>query len=383
MTHLRTTIQTIFLLAALSVAAQAPMRSVLVDDVRFRREGENLTVMFSFYAGDKAVSANYNLIVQPVIQNGSNHVELPAITIRGSKAETIDQRHLRATGRMPGQTPFIVANGQSVAYTTTVPCYPWIPGSQLMLYGTRVGCCSANEVKMGVAVNNINLNDDKPQEYVAEEIIVNTAPIITTGDRLAQKYPFLSEAIPGEMRDFDGSVEMRRGAITIYFRQAERVIDRKYKENNHSLLQLITAVRAIRESEDSRIDHILIAGFASPEGNLAFNQRLAGDRGEALKNFVVAYAPIAPEQVRVYNGAVDWNGLRQLVEQSGMYEKAQINEIINQSPVWDADPQLGRLARLKKFNGGAPYRYMLDNFFPLLRNAAYIKVYYKNIEPGK
>jgi hypothetical protein len=39
---------------------------------------------------------------------------------------------------------------------------------------------------------------------------------------------------------------------------------------------------------------------------------------------------------------------------------------------------VGREGELKKLNGGLPYRYMLEYFFPQLRHAALVWVYYTN-----
>jgi hypothetical protein len=53
-------------------------------------------------------------------------------------------------------------------------------------------------------------------------------------------------------------------------------------------------------------------------------------------------------------------------------------EIIDTTPIWDPQNGDGRENALRRLNGGATYRYMLRNFFPELRHAAYIKVFYEN-----
>ena len=81
---------------------------------------------------------------------------------------------------------------------------------------------------------------------------------------------------------------------------------------------------------------------------------------------------LGAEQIELYNGKVNWGGLRKLVAQSSMPYRDQVLNII------DNTPDYRRQAELMRLGGGAPYRYMLNNLFPELRNATYIKVYYEN-----
>jgi hypothetical protein len=63
-----------------------------------------------------------------------------------------------------------------------------------------------------------------------------------------------------------------------------------------------------------------------------------------------------------------------------MPEKYAVLDIIDNAPEWNASRGKGRFDRLMAIGGGAPFRYMRDNFFPKLRQTgAYIKVYYENL----
>jgi len=51
--------------------------------------------------------------------------------------------------------------------------------------------------------------------------------------------------------------------------------------------------------------------------------------------------------------------------------------IIDTVPVWDATKNVGRLGLIMQLNQGKTYEYMKRHFFPKLRNAGYIKVFYE------
>jgi hypothetical protein len=123
---------------------------------------------------------------------------------------------------------------------------------------------------------------------------------------------------------------------------------------------------------------IVIAGFASPEGSPELNDRLALDRAVAVKEFMMDNSSVEGRSIRIFNGGTDWAGLKKLVEESDIYRKQRIVDIIENTPVWDSRRGVGRRGELMRLDGGDPYRYMLTNFFPQLRQAAYIRVYYES-----
>ena len=164
----------------------------------------------------------------------------------------------------------------------------------------------------------------------------------------------------------------REGSISIFFAQGSRTIDRNFGANNTNLVELISAVRALAAAGDVEIRQIVIAGFASPEGSVALNNELSHYRAVAVKEFLAANSDTDPSKIRIYNGGVDWTGLRSLIAQSDIYRQERLIDIIDNTPV------AGRLARLMRESGGGPYRQIERDFFPQLRQAAYIKVYFDN-----
>lgn len=364
----RTIIIILLILAGIPVMAQyTPM--VNITDIELKVIDSNLSVRFTLHADQKATNSDFHVVVQPVLLNQADSVELTPILIQGKRAKISEQRHLLASGDNPNGYSFYTENGGSVAYETTVPFYNWIRGSRLYLRGISIGCCTATETLIGTLADNILTGENKE---VIEEVITEE---FSTAEQLAEKYPFLDPVSeynqPGE--------DTRDGALTVFFRQGKSNIERGFKDNNRSLVELISSIRMINESRDSKVAYIVIAGFASPEGSASFNEQLAGDRAMALKYFIMNNASMPESPIKIYNGAVDWDGLRKLVSESNMYDKHQILDIIDNTPPWDSQRQQGRLGRLQSLNGGVPYKYMLEHLFPLLRNAAYIKVYYDDM----
>jgi pimeloyl-ACP methyl ester carboxylesterase len=141
-------------------------------------------------------------------------------------------------------------------------------------------------------------------------------------------------------------------------------------------VEILSVVSEIQRSGDSQVERIVIAGFASPEGSANLNMRLSERRGESVRKFILDNSSLRPSGVSVYAGGEDWEGLREMVASSDMWDKHEVLYIIDNYPVWG--PEGGRESKLMRLRGGAAYRHMYRNFFPELREAAYITIYYKN-----
>lgn len=376
----------VLLVTAGAAFAQTNHRNVEATDIRMIQTDGNVTVSFTLDAGKKAVKAGYDLAVTPVIKSDVDEMRLPSIIIRDRRSKVADLRH-EIGGHHNDPASVYMAPGTSLDYTTTVPYEGWMRGGELLFDGVSVGCCSSNEVELGLVADNILYAEPEFETKVVE---IPTVTARSTGEQLAALYPFVtpvseSKNFPSNAFD-DGrnaisqrmSAEIREGSISVFFRQGGRTIDRNFGENNKNLVELISAVRILAASDDTRIARIMIAGFSSPEGSVSANERLAHDRAVAVKEFLTANSGVDPRTIQIYNGGADWTGLRELIAESDYYQKQRMIEIIDNTPVWDSRRNVGRLGELMRLDGGAPYLRMAREFFPQLRQAAYIKIYYEN-----
>lgn len=341
---------------------------VMIKDMELEQNADSIKLRFVAEIGSKATRSDYALTVIPVLSNGSGSETFAPFVVKGRRAKISEERRYLASGgsmTKPGSSYH--RNGDTFEYTAAVPFEQWMENSVLSLEGISEGCCSTRRVYFGKVADGLMI----PAPVIIEDYI--EAPALSTGDKLAEIYPFFAP----DTEEFD--INDREGSLTIYFRQNIRVIQRDYMGNNERLIELVSAVRELENSGDSRITNVMLVGFASPEGTKEINTRLAQQRAEAFKAFLIDNTSISSDIIHIYNGEVDWVGLRELVEASGMKEKGAVLDIIDNTPIWDSSRQVGRQGELMRLNGGTTYRYMYNHFFPQLRNATYIKIYYGNI----
>lgn len=335
-------------------ATAASAQEITATDVEMRVQAGTVTVSFTISANEGVVGARRNLVIEPILRSGGYRKALPSIVVRGRRSRVLDERHGVVRG-----TAVYVGVGESARYRASVPMQDWMRGGQLFFSGAEVACGPATEVALGVVADNI-LQGAKPAPVVEATKVVE-APVVpqpTTGEKLQAQYPFVAPA-----REFKAGNEIyaaREGSISVYFARGNRNVDRYFGNNNDGLTELLRAVRALEAAEDSSVSAIVIAGFASPEGSSALNDKLAWDRAVAVKNYLLDNTSIDPKRVKVFNGSADWEGLRELVEGSDIYQKGRILDII-------ADRDTRALAR---------YQSTLEPLYKELRQAAYIKVYY-------
>jgi outer membrane protein OmpA-like peptidoglycan-associated protein len=365
----------------LGTQARDRIPEITIADRRVEKSEERVVVSFRADIGRRVSRCGKSVFFAPVITDSVHRWSLPVIVVQGRKARIATKRHdwaAEAKVLQPAldSTAIQAKNNSSVSYTDTIDWQPWMNGASLVAEMMTMGCCSYTRHGDDLLLCGLSL----PPTIVEQPAPVVAPPPVpkSTGEVLAEAYPFIVpygefEALgPGMLFDED-----REEALTVYFRLAKHNVERTFGTNESSLAAMVSAIREIQNSPDSRVRKIVIAGFASPEGPFNFNDRLAFNRATAVKRYIMDNTGMADGTIAIHNGSEDWRGLRMMVERSDMPSKERVLEIIDTVPVWDSATRRGRETELMRLDGGVPYRYMLKNFFPTLRNAAYIKIYYE------
>ena len=125
-----------------------------------------------------------------------------------------------------------------------------------------------------------------------------------------------------------------------------------------------------------RIDSIIIYSYASPEGGYDFNKKLATERGNTAKRYILNHIPefrhVPDSLVRISPTAENWEGLReQVVSVYSRPDRERVLEIIDNREIDDVK----RKHMLKCLDGGRTWRYILKNIMPHLRYATWVSVW--------
>jgi len=197
------------------------------------------------------------------------------------------------------------------------------------------------------------------RDRIVEKPVV--AATLTAAERLEQKYPFLTH---------EGDSVTSHEGVSVRFRLDMSDVDADYLDNRSELARLLECIHEMEAEQALDLTGITIIGYASPEGERQHNETLAANRAEALRQYIAAEAGICDCKIVASSGGEDWEGLRQLVEQSDMRMKEEVLRIIDTT---SADM---RKQRLQQLDGGRPWQSIRDVLSPQLRSACYINVWY-------
>lgn len=369
---------TLFLASLGAAGAQQIDGRIAIDPVRVERADDNMRVEYRVTVPKGAVKRGRTMLFAPcfVSESGEYRQSLPAVAVQGRGARIAAERGAWVDGLTADSGDIVyLHNGQTAMLTATVPFQEWMYGSRLMAEAVEGGCCSYRELA-DVALNAVVPSPEPVPATTPEP--AGWVPQ-TLADSLSTEFPFVLPASEYDAAEpFKIYADERENALIVYYHTGRHDLVPDYMDNGHTLATLANVIKRIMEAGDSRVERVVIAGFASPEGNFTLNNRLAFERAATIKRYLMDKTGVADPRIELFNGAEDWRGLREMVALSDLPEKQQVLDIIDNTPVWDNRADTGRQAELMRLNGGRTYRYLLNEYFPYLRSGAFIRVYYEN-----
>ena len=121
-------------------------------------------------------------------------------------------------------------------------------------------------------------------------------------------------------------------SLLLHFRFDRSTVDGGYMENARALEAFRTLFSD--SSMVARIDSVVVNAFSSPDGDEAYNRRLALKRSQAVKGYLVWKFPLLDQyRVSTCSRGENWTGLRGLVAaDTGVPYREEVLRILDEMP---------------------------------------------------
>lgn len=313
---------------------------------RLRQVEDSVQLVMDIDLTNVKVSAERSLVLTPVLVSPQGReVKMKDVVINGSRRHKAFTREMALSGREDREKhahydviPLTGENRRVHRYTQSVAFETWMRETQMNIETDLCGC-AAGSVQQAAS------------EKVANRIVLEGAREYRTLPNVAYIRPEVEQ------------VKARSESADVFldFPVARTEINPEFGNNPRELAKIEQLINEIRTDKNLTVTGVMITGYASPEGDVNFNNRLSRGRAEALRNYLSMRAGIPPYLYRVGYGGEDWGGLTRLVQNSYVEPKGTILSIINYYNPAE------RKNRLKALNGGRTYQQLLHTLYPQLR----------------
>lgn len=324
------------LTAASSSAQQATTPSgVELQNIEMRQSGDRLVVDMIMDMSQLRVRSNRSLRLTPIVTNGNEMVQLPAVIIDGRRRHIVHERqksdlyesidtYIRRYNRKE----------QIEQYEVNLPFESWMADSELVL---QEEWCSCHDMPLSGDMMAIaalekpaparpDLTQQKPQAtYIMPE-------------------PKSSEATP-QLQEFD-----------IFFPLNKSQISDTFMDNSAQIKNLHAALA------EGDIKAIHLMGYASPDGPYNFNRSLAAKRADAVQKYLTSANLPSDINIVTNSNATDWNELKKMLSDNKITNWQQIVSVIDDSSIPAAEKNNAIRTRFPE-----QYALMLKNWYPQLR----------------
>jgi outer membrane protein OmpA-like peptidoglycan-associated protein len=320
--------------------------SIPVKIQRLRQVEDSIQVNIEFDFSNLSVATDRYLSLTPVLVGAQGReVKLKNIRINGSQQHKAFLREVKLNGwqRQVTNAHYAVlgvkeAKQNVFRYVASIGYEGWM-----------------REAKMNVITDLCECNGEAQQlasERVAERIVLEGAEPYRVLPNVAYIRPEV-EAVKARSESND---------VFLDFPVSQTDINPNFGNNPRELAKIETLIREIRSDANVQVTGVSITGYASPEGDINFNNQLSRGRAESLRNYLASRSGIPPQQYRLGNGGEDWEGLvRRIQSLNNFGPKETVLSIIRYyNPVERKD-------RLKALDNGRLWQWMLNEIYPSLR----------------
>lgn len=215
-----------------------------------------------------------------------------------------------------------------------------------------------------------------PLAFAVPTIVPFVPPFEVEGDRMLRlRSALLRDEMEYETYDQSMALSADPRNVFVYFDVNVTKMDRSFIENDKLMDSIMLILGDAVADTTIRIRHIQIVGFASFDGRLSYNERLAASRAETIKAYMQSLYPLPDSVFAVCNGGESWAELRYQLEKVQFEGRDEVFRIM------DTEPDLDKREKLiKQLHAGATYRYMRDELKRILRNLGCITIYCETVD---
>jgi outer membrane protein OmpA-like peptidoglycan-associated protein len=325
---------------------------------------------------------NYSLTISPrLAKDGKeapaalvNLAQLPNYVMEGDWYKNSRLRKQRSRRPVPDYSRSVLMHPTSAfTYKASISQNDWVEGVTVVVYTTLTSYKGvvAQSVFRFTTKQTLAYDEDL-QPSPSDNIPVTQLPFVERVNSVNREIVSGNASIEAVEAYIETNGE---GSLTIHFELASSRINPDFMSNNRTLNELLNVISEMRRTNNP--PQVVIVGYASPEGQADFNRRLATERARSVQNYIASGTELNRSEIITYDGGINWAGLKRLaLADYNLPRRSEALRIL-EIPIWDANTRTGRLGSLMRLAGGEPYRYMTDVYFPQLRGAAFIKVFYK------
>ena len=331
-------------------------QDIAIYDPSVVMKNDKLTIEFSFRL--EQIPGNSKLVITPMLIGDNNETVITPIVLFGRTKRISEQRRgVKTDNRILG-----VANRRA-KYSVSIPFEKWMVKTQLKLYREMTICDS---FKIYTPIDLLETKIALPSS--PKKVIIPENQPLKEFEQKIIEFPFVYPMEQYRHLTFS-TKSLKPNGPKLYYKVNESQIDINYNTNLDALMSIRDAITLMWSNESVRLAKIIIYGTASPEGSEVYNKKLAQARADWMVNYISNF--VDPSYIETVNLGENWDDLRDFVEQSGMPYKQEVLGIIDNHTVAE-----GRKQKLMDLHVGIPYRYIKEQFFPQLRCANYIQVFY-------
>jgi hypothetical protein len=352
----------------------------------------NLQVHYNKKTGDleltfdgkiSAPGMNYSITITPHLTKDGKEspyasvplAALPAQVMEGDWYRLSRERKEKTGTRAPKLPQAIrILPTASYSYSAPISQREWVDGVSVTVYTTM-------RTYSGITGETVFRFTDLLSFLPEEEEYIDTANVHKVP---AIARPFVEpvteknrDIVDGraDLQSVEGYVEERgEGALTVYFEVGSSIINPGFTWNSRTLAELIDVVEEMKRNDND--PRVVVVGYSSPEGSPDLNKRLSMERAWSIQKYLTAHTALNASEIATYEGGINWIGLKRLIIGDHLLPNREEILATLELPVWNARTQTGRHGALMRLNNGETYRYLLNHYFPQLRGAAFIKVFY-------
>lgn len=137
------------------------------------------------------------------------------------------------------------------------------------------------------------------------------------------------------------------------------------------------ATKKLLALDDAQLSKIQIVGLASFDGALAFNEKIAQGRADALKKYIQDRLAVSDDQFEVSYGGEDWADFRDQIEEAianGDDHAAELQKVVD---IINSEQDLSRREqKIRKLHYGHTYQYIKEHYLGDQRNSGYLRIYF-------